>query len=73
MAKATRLALEYREIFRKDIFLDLICFRRWGHNELDDPSFTQPLMYDVINSKQSVPDAYANLLEARDTYNIEKK
>ncbi|CAH1791072.1 unnamed protein product [Owenia fusiformis] len=56
---ATKLAMEYRQRFRKDIIIDLMCYRRWGHNEMDDPSFTQPLMYDVIRNRKSIPDLYA--------------
>lgn len=55
---ACRLAMSYRHRFRKDVLVDLLCFRRWGHNELDDPSFTQPIMYGSINSRPSIPDAY---------------
>ncbi|CAI4222752.1 unnamed protein product [Auanema sp. JU1783] len=62
VVKATRLALAYREKFRKDIFINLVCYRRWGHNELDDPSFTQPLMYKEITARQSVPREYCDLL-----------
>jgi probable 2-oxoglutarate dehydrogenase E1 component DHKTD1 len=49
--RATRLALEYRARYRKDIFVNLICFRRWGHNELDDPTFTNPALYSIISSR----------------------
>ncbi|KAF8386657.1 ogdh-2, partial [Pristionchus pacificus] len=59
---ATRLALDYRNKFRKDVFVNMICFRRWGHNELDDPSFTQPLMYKAIESRRSVPTEYTERL-----------
>ncbi|PAV69017.1 hypothetical protein WR25_13925 isoform B [Diploscapter pachys] len=62
LVKATRLAMAYREKFRKDIFINLICFRKWGHNELDDPTFTNPLLYKVINSRESVPREYADEL-----------
>ncbi|MFH4974609.1 hypothetical protein AB6A40_001318 [Gnathostoma spinigerum] len=62
MVKATRLAMKYRDVFRKDVFLDLICYRRWGHNELDVPHFTQPLMYKVIDARKSVPDKYVDQL-----------
>lgn len=48
--RATRLAVEYQRLFRKDIILDLICYRQWGHNELDEPFFTNPAMYKIIRS-----------------------
>lgn len=46
--RATRLAVEYQQRFRKDVILDLICYRQWGHNELDEPFFTNPAMYKII-------------------------
>lgn len=46
--RATRLAVEYQRRFRKDVIVDLLCYRQWGHNELDDPSFTNPAMYKII-------------------------
>ncbi|GFN82336.1 hypothetical protein PoB_000884200 [Plakobranchus ocellatus] len=57
--KAATIAMEYRDKFRKDVVIDLVCFRRWGHNEIDEPAFTQPLMYNVINNRPSIPDLYA--------------
>ena len=51
--RATRLAVEYQRLFRKDVILDLICYRQWGHNELDEPFFTNPAMYKIIRSVQS--------------------
>jgi len=48
IAQATKLASEYRDLFRKDIIIDLVCFRKHGHNELDDPFFTQPSMYKKV-------------------------
>ena len=59
-----RLAVEYRQRFRKDIFIDMLCYRRWGHNESDEPSFTQPLLYDLINKKPSAMKTYAERLLA---------
>ncbi|KAF9896549.1 hypothetical protein BX616_007240, partial [Lobosporangium transversale] len=61
---AMRLAFEYRNKFRKDVILDLIAYRRWGHNELDEPAFTQPLMYDNIRARKSVPKLYEEKLLA---------
>ncbi|KAJ8002641.1 hypothetical protein DPEC_G00161000 [Dallia pectoralis] len=60
--RATQLAVEYQRRFRKDVILDLLCYRQWGHNELDEPGFTNPSMYRIIRSRKSIPDAYADLL-----------
>uniref|UniRef100_A0AAY4BQV2 2-oxoadipate dehydrogenase complex component E1 n=1 Tax=Denticeps clupeoides TaxID=299321 RepID=A0AAY4BQV2_9TELE len=60
--RATRLAVEYQRRFRKDVIVDLLCYRQWGHNELDEPSFTNPAMYKIIRSRTSVPDSYAERL-----------
>ncbi|XP_041347226.1 probable 2-oxoglutarate dehydrogenase E1 component DHKTD1, mitochondrial [Gigantopelta aegis] len=60
VVKASTLAVKYQRKFRKDVFIDLVCFRKWGHNELDEPSFTQPLMYRAIKSRRSIPDIYAD-------------
>ena len=59
IVKACQLAMEYRERYRKDVIVDYICYRKWGHNELDEPSFTQPQMYATIKSRPNIPDAYA--------------
>ena len=56
--KAAEFAVKYRNTFGKDIVVDLVCFRKYGHNELDDPSFTNPLMYQTINQRKSVPNLY---------------
>lgn len=60
--RATRLAVDYQRRFRKDVVLDLICYRQWGHNELDEPFFTNPAMYKIIRSRKSVPDFYSDQL-----------
>ncbi|KZT04533.1 dehydrogenase E1 and transketolase domain-containing protein 1 [Laetiporus sulphureus 93-53] len=62
VARAVETAFKYRNYFRKDIIVDLIVYRRWGHNELDEPAFTQPLMYDKIRSRRSVPVMYEDQL-----------
>lgn len=62
--RATRLAVEYQRKFRKDVILDLLCYRQWGHNELDEPFFTNPAMYKIIRSRKSVPDSYSDQLIA---------
>jgi 2-oxoglutarate dehydrogenase E1 component len=60
---AARLALEYRMKFHKDVVIDLVCYRRLGHNEADEPAATQPLMYSVIRDKQTPRQLYAERLE----------
>ncbi|XP_062928837.1 2-oxoadipate dehydrogenase complex component E1 [Mobula hypostoma] len=64
VVRATRLAVEYQRRFRKDVIVDLLCYRQWGHNELDEPSFTNPTMYKIIRSRRSIPDQYAEQLVA---------
>lgn len=56
------LAVEFRQTFHKDVFIDMYCFRRHGHNEGDDPSFTQPLMYAKIQKKQGLTQIYSQQL-----------
>ncbi|RVE71631.1 hypothetical protein OJAV_G00053760 [Oryzias javanicus] len=60
--RATRLAVDYQRRYRKDVILDLICYRQWGHNELDEPFFTNPAMYKIIRSRKSIPDSYSEQL-----------
>ncbi len=63
--RVARLAFEYRQAFKKDVVIDMICYRRRGHNEGDDPSMTQPLMYDLIDAKRSVRKLYTEALIGR--------
>lgn len=61
VVKATQFALQYRQQFGKDVGVDLVCYRQWGHNELDDPTFTNPVMYRTIRSRDmTIPEKYAN-------------
>jgi 2-oxoglutarate dehydrogenase E1 component len=57
-ARAARLAFDYRETFQRDVVLDIVCYRRDGHNEGDDPSYTQPQMYKIIDQMRSVCKLY---------------
>ncbi|HJW64843.1 MAG TPA: multifunctional oxoglutarate decarboxylase/oxoglutarate dehydrogenase thiamine pyrophosphate-binding subunit/dihydrolipoyllysine-residue succinyltransferase subunit, partial [Actinomycetes bacterium] len=66
------LAFEYRQAFNKDVVIDLVCYRRRGHNEGDDPSYTQPLMYDLIEQKRSVRKLYTESLIGRGDITIEE-
>ncbi|MHB1876655.1 MAG: multifunctional oxoglutarate decarboxylase/oxoglutarate dehydrogenase thiamine pyrophosphate-binding subunit/dihydrolipoyllysine-residue succinyltransferase subunit, partial [Streptosporangiaceae bacterium] len=58
VVRVGRLAFAYRETFGKDVVIDMVCYRRRGHNEADNPSFTQPLMYDLIDAKRSTRKLY---------------
>jgi 2-oxoglutarate decarboxylase len=66
------LAFAYRQTFKKDVVIDLVCYRRRGHNEADNPSFTQPLMYDLIDAKRSVRKLYTEALIGRGDITMEE-
>lgn len=62
--QAIKLAMDFRREFRKDVIIDLWCYRRYGHNEGDDPAFTQPLLYQTIRKRKTVREGYLeNLLK----------
>ncbi|HWJ53841.1 MAG TPA: multifunctional oxoglutarate decarboxylase/oxoglutarate dehydrogenase thiamine pyrophosphate-binding subunit/dihydrolipoyllysine-residue succinyltransferase subunit, partial [Propionibacteriaceae bacterium] len=69
--RIARLAFAFRQEFHKDVVIDLICYRRRGHNEGDDPSFTQPRMYDLIEKKRSVRKLYTEALIGRGDITVE--
>jgi multifunctional 2-oxoglutarate metabolism enzyme len=68
----TKLALAFRQEFRKDVVIDLVCYRRYGHNEGDDPSYTQPLMYRAIDEHRSVRKLYMEQLVNRGDMTLEE-
>ncbi|MER5637728.1 multifunctional oxoglutarate decarboxylase/oxoglutarate dehydrogenase thiamine pyrophosphate-binding subunit/dihydrolipoyllysine-residue succinyltransferase subunit [Kitasatospora sp. NPDC002227] len=72
VVRVARIAFEFRQAFHKDVVIDLICYRRRGHNEADNPSFTQPLMYDLIDKKRSVRKLYTEGLIGRGDITMEE-
>jgi 2-oxoglutarate dehydrogenase E1 component len=70
--RVAELAYEYRKEFNKDVVIDMICYRRRGHNEGDDPSMTQPLMYNLIEAKRSVRKLYTESLIGRGDISVEE-
>ena len=65
VVRVARLAYEYRQAFNKDVVIDMLCYRRRGHNEGDDPSMTNPAMYHIIDTKRSVRKLYTESLIGR--------
>jgi len=65
VVRVAQLAFAYRQEFHRDVVIDLVCYRRRGHNEGDDPSMTQPLMYNLIEAKRSVRTLYTEALVGR--------
>jgi 2-oxoglutarate dehydrogenase E1 component len=65
VAQVVQLAVEFRYQFKRDVVIDLYCYRKYGHNEADEPRFTQPVMYQAIDARQSVRESYvASLISA---------
>ncbi|WP_234995903.1 multifunctional oxoglutarate decarboxylase/oxoglutarate dehydrogenase thiamine pyrophosphate-binding subunit/dihydrolipoyllysine-residue succinyltransferase subunit [Streptoalloteichus hindustanus] len=67
-----KLAVDYRQEFGKDVVIDMVCYRRRGHNEGDDPSMTQPGMYDIIDGKRSVRKTYTEALIGRGDISVDE-
>ncbi|MCL2454700.1 MAG: multifunctional oxoglutarate decarboxylase/oxoglutarate dehydrogenase thiamine pyrophosphate-binding subunit/dihydrolipoyllysine-residue succinyltransferase subunit [Micrococcales bacterium] len=72
VVRVAKLAFDYREAFDRDVIVDLVCYRRRGHNEGDDPSMTQPLMYNLIEAKRSVRKLYTEALVSRGDITVEE-
>ncbi len=70
--RVAQLAFEYRQTFHKDVVIDMVCYRRHGHNEGDDPSYTQPLMYKAIAQRRSVRKLYVEALVKRGELTVEE-
>lgn len=72
VVRVAQLAFEFRQAFHKDVVVDLVCYRRRGHNEADDPSLTQPLMYAIIDNKRSVRKHYTEGLVGRGDISVDE-
>ena len=72
VVRVARIAFEYRQAFKKDVVIDMVCYRRRGHNEGDEPSFTQPLMYKLIEAKRSTRKLYTEALIGRGDITVEE-
>ncbi|CAM8648500.1 SucA 2-oxoglutarate dehydrogenase complex, dehydrogenase (E1) component, and related enzymes [Acidimicrobiia bacterium] len=72
VVRVARLAFAYRQAFHKDVVIDMVCYRRHGHNEGDDPSYTQPLMYKRIDARRSVRKLYTEALVRRGDISFEE-
>ena len=72
VVRVAKLAFEYRQAFRKDVVIDMLCYRRRGHSEVDEPCFTQPQMYDLIDAKRSVRKLYTEALIGRGDISLEE-
>jgi 2-oxoglutarate dehydrogenase E1 component len=72
VAQVVKLAMDYRNRFHRDVVIDLYCYRRYGHNEADEPRFTQPMMYSAVDKKPSVREVYVKRLVELGNFSEEK-
>jgi 2-oxoglutarate dehydrogenase E1 component len=71
-AHVMRIATEYRQRYNSDVVIDLVCYRKYGHNEGDEPRFTQPKMYELVSAKKTVRALYAEELAAKNRISADK-
>ena len=72
VVRVAKMAFDFMQAFHKDVVIDMVCYRRRGHNEADDPSLTQPLMYEIIDQKRSVRKLYTEALVGRGDISVEE-
>ncbi len=72
VVRVAQLAYAFRQAFKKDVVIDMLCYRRRGHSEVDEPSFTQPVMYELIDAKRSVRKLYTESLIGRGDITVEE-
>lgn len=72
VTKTMEMAIEYRQVFNRDVFVDLLCYRKYGHNEGDEPKFTQPRLYNIIAKHPNPKEIYLKQLEAEGVLTSEK-
>jgi 2-oxoglutarate dehydrogenase E1 component len=72
VVRAVWLAMDFRQTFKRDVFVDVVCYRRLGHNEGDEPSFTQPLLFELIDKHESVREIYLDQLRSRNVITREE-
>jgi len=70
--KATKIAVKYQKEFEEDIFIEMHCYRRRGHNELDDPTFTNPEIYRTIYETPTLPKKYCDKLQKNGVISTEQ-
>jgi len=70
--RAMQLSFDYRQKFHKDVVIDMVCYRRYGHNEADDPSYTQPILYRKIRAQKPVTEQYAERLASEGLITLEE-
>ncbi len=72
VAQVVKIAMEYRQRYARDVVIDIYCYRRYGHNEADEPRFTQPIMYEAIDQKPTVREVYVRKLVELGNFSAEQ-